>query len=93
MNGHGYLKDLAKCQLCPWNCKANRLEGEMGACHAGLPEVAYTGLNPVLKTFAVTLLACSFRCIYCNAYRISRTLILAGHIVVMWLLINWCWKF
>ncbi|HII83797.1 MAG TPA: radical SAM protein [Methanobacterium subterraneum] len=66
------MKDLAKCQLCPWNCKANRLEGEMGVCHSGLPEVAYTGLTPVLKTFAVTLLACSFRCIYCNAYRISQ---------------------
>ncbi len=72
MDNHGYLKDLEKCQLCPWNCGVNRLEGETGICCAGIPEVAYTGLTEVLKTYAITLLGCSFRCIYCNAYRISQ---------------------
>lgn len=72
MDNHGYLKDLENCQLCPWKCGVNRLEGERGVCRVGLPEVAYTGLTQVLKTYAVTLLGCSFKCIYCNAYRISQ---------------------
>lgn len=67
-----YLKNLKKCQLCPWKCKVNRLAGEKGVCRVDLPEIAYTGLSQVLKTFAVTLLGCSFRCVYCNAYRISQ---------------------
>nr|WP_319372998.1 radical SAM protein [uncultured Methanobacterium sp.] len=72
MANHRYLKDLENCQLCPWNCGVNRLEGETGVCSVGIPEVAYTGLTQVLKTYAVTLLGCSYRCIYCNAYRISQ---------------------
>ncbi len=67
-----YLKELKNCQLCPWNCGVNRLEGEQGVCRVGIPELAYTSLSPVLKTFSVTLLGCSFRCIYCNAYRLSQ---------------------
>lgn len=67
-----YLKDLKRCQLCSWNCKVNRLEGEGGVCRVGIPEIAYTGLTPVLKSYSVTLLGCSFKCIYCNAYRISQ---------------------
>jgi pyruvate formate lyase activating enzyme len=72
MDNHGYLNDLENCQLCPWECGVNRLAGERGVCRVGLPEVAYTGLTQVLKTFSVTLLGCSFRCIYCNAYRLSQ---------------------
>lgn len=67
-----YLKELKNCQLCPWNCKVNRLEGERGVCRVGFPEVAYTGLTQVLKSYSVTMLGCSFRCIYCNAYRLSQ---------------------
>ncbi|MDI9436450.1 MAG: radical SAM protein [Euryarchaeota archaeon] len=69
---HHYLKELKNCQLCPWKCGVNRLEGEKGACLMGLPEVAYTGLTPVLQSYSITLLGCSFRCLYCNAYRISQ---------------------
>lgn len=72
MDNHGYLEDLENCRLCPWECGVNRLEGERGICRVGIPEVAYTGLTQVLKTYAVTLLGCSFKCIYCNAYRISQ---------------------
>lgn len=72
MDNHRYFNDLEKCQLCPWNCEVNRLEGERGVCRVTLPEVAYTGLTQVLKTFAVTFLGCPFKCIYCNAYRISQ---------------------
>lgn len=67
-----YLKELKNCHLCPWNCKVNRFEGEKGVCRVGIPEVAYTNLAQVLKSYSITLLGCSFLCIYCNAYRISQ---------------------
>lgn len=58
--------------MCEWNCKINRLNGEKGVCRVGIPEIAYTSLAYVLKSYSVTLLGCSFRCMYCNAYRISQ---------------------
>ncbi|MEN4005851.1 MAG: radical SAM protein [Methanobacteriaceae archaeon] len=58
--------------MCNWKCKVNRLEGEKGVCRARIPEIAYTSLASVLKSYSVTLLGCSFKCIYCNAYRISQ---------------------
>lgn len=67
-----YLKELKNCHLCPWNCRINRLEGEKGVCRVGIPEVAYTNLTQVLKSYSFTLLGCSFFCTYCNAYRISQ---------------------
>lgn len=67
-----YLKELKSCKLCSWNCKVNRLKGEKGVCRVGLPEVAYTNFTQVLKSYSITLLGCSFLCIYCNAYRISQ---------------------
>lgn len=67
-----YLKELKRCQFCPWNCGVNRIEGETGVCRVKIPELAYTSISPVLKTFSVTLLGCSFRCVYCNAYRLSQ---------------------
>jgi pyruvate formate lyase activating enzyme len=38
----------------------------------GMPEVAYTNLAQVLGSYSITLLGCNFRCIYCNAYRLSQ---------------------
>jgi len=67
-----YLKELKKCKLCPWKCKINRLDSERGLCHVGIPEIAYTSLAYILKSYSITLLGCSFKCMYCNAYRISQ---------------------
>lgn len=67
-----YLSELEDCHLCPWNCGVNRLQGEKGVCQMGMPEIAYTSHSPVLKSYSITLLGCSFRCIYCNAYRLSQ---------------------
>lgn len=67
-----YLKELKKCILCPWKCKVDRLNGESGACRVGIPEIAYTSLAYILKSYSITLLGCSFKCMYCNAYRISQ---------------------
>jgi len=60
------------CELCEWKCGVNRLEGELGICGVGLPEVAYSNLAEVLRSYSVTMLGCCFKCIYCNAYRLSQ---------------------
>lgn len=67
-----YLKELKKCKLCPWKCKVNRFNGERGVCRVGIPEIAYTSLTYILRSYSITLLGCSFKCMYCNAYRISQ---------------------
>jgi len=67
-----YLNELKKCTICEWKCKVNRLNGEKGVCRVGLPEIAYTSFAYVLKSYSITFLGCCFRCIYCNAYRISQ---------------------
>ncbi|HIH61718.1 MAG TPA: radical SAM protein [Methanobacteriales archaeon] len=66
------MKDFKNCKLCEWRCGVNRLEGETGICHVELPEVAYTSLAYILKSYSITFLGCSFKCLYCNAYRISQ---------------------
>ena len=60
------------CELCEWKCDVNRLEGEVGVCGVGMPEIAYCNLAQVLQSYSVTMLGCSFKCIYCNAYRLSQ---------------------
>lgn len=67
-----YLSELKRCNLCEWRCGANRLEGERGVCRAGMPHIAYTMLSETLRSYSITMLGCCFRCIYCNAYRISQ---------------------
>ncbi len=65
--------ELARCNLCEWRCGVNRLEGERGVCRAGMhPGIAYTMRSETLSSYSVTMLGCNFRCIYCNAYRISQ---------------------
>lgn len=67
-----YLYALKNCALCEWKCNVDRLNGERGVCRVGLPEIAYTSFAQVLKSYSITFLGCCFRCIYCNAYRISQ---------------------
>ena len=68
-----HQSELARCNLCEWRCGVNRLEGERGVCRAGMhPLIAYTMLSETLSSYSVTMLGCNFRCIYCNAYRISQ---------------------
>lgn len=60
------------CRLCEWRCGVNRLEGERGVCRVGRAETAATMYSPSLSSYIVTLLGCCFRCLHCNAYRISQ---------------------
>ncbi|NQE46450.1 7-carboxy-7-deazaguanine synthase, partial [ANME-1 cluster archaeon GoMg2] len=73
MNVHeAWTRGFKNCNLCEWNCRVNRLEGELGVCGAGMPEIAYCNLAQVLQSYSVTMLGCNFKCIYCNAYRLSQ---------------------
>ena len=64
--------DFRRCTLCEWKCGVNRLEGEVGVCGVALPEIGYCNLAQVLQSYSVTMLGCDFKCIYCNAYRLSQ---------------------
>ena len=72
MNALRRMRGFEKCRLCAWSCGVDRTAGEVGVCGVSLPEIAYTNLAFVLRSYSVTLLGCCFRCIYCNAYRISQ---------------------
>jgi len=64
--------EFKNCQLCAWKCGVNRLDGERGVCGQGMPEIAYTNLAQVLQSYSVPMLGCNFKCMYCNAYRLSQ---------------------
>lgn len=64
--------DLACCRLCEWRCGVDRRSGERGVCRVGAAELAATMLSTTLSCFSVTLLGCCYRCLHCNAYRISQ---------------------
>ena len=64
--------DLSSCRLCERRCGVDRLKGERGVCRVGRAEVAATMCSPSLSSYIVTLLGCCYRCLHCNAYRISQ---------------------
>jgi len=66
-----WRKELEDCCLCEWKCGINRSEA-VGVCNVKMPEIAYTCLAQTLKSYSITLLGCNFRCLYCNAYRLSQ---------------------
>ncbi len=72
---------LASCDICPRECRVNRLEGELGFCHSAyLPIVAavcaHHGEEPALSgsegSGAVFFGNCNMRCVYCQNYQISQ---------------------
>ena len=76
------LKEFLKeCRLCPRECGVNRLDGEVGACQAGLePMVSsafpHFGEEPPLVGYhgsgTIFLTHCNLRCIFCQNYDISH---------------------
>lgn len=66
------MAELESCQLCEWRCGADRLAGERGVCRIGRAEVAATMCSGSLASYIVTLAGCCYRCLHCNAYRISQ---------------------
>jgi putative pyruvate formate lyase activating enzyme len=72
---------LASCDICPRECRINRLQDELGYCHSGsLPLVsavcAHHGEEPVISgtrgSGTVFLGNCNMRCVYCQNYQISQ---------------------
>jgi len=72
---------LASCDICPRECKVNRLENELGFCHSAyLPIVpaicAHQGEEPAISgsrgSGTIFLGNCNMRCVYCQNYQISQ---------------------
>ncbi len=72
---------LACCDLCPRNCKINRIEGELGYCRSGKePVVAsycdHHGEEPPISgrhgSGTIFFGNCNLRCVFCQNYLISQ---------------------
>jgi putative pyruvate formate lyase activating enzyme len=72
---------LKSCDLCPHDCRVNRLAGELGVCGAGAqPKVASTNLHrgeePPISgsqgSGTVFFSGCSLRCAFCQNFPISQ---------------------
>ena len=72
---------LASCNICPRECRVNRLQNETGYCHSGfLPVVsavcAHHGEEPAISgtggSGTVFFGNCNMRCVYCQNYQISQ---------------------
>jgi len=72
---------LRSCDICPRDCKVNRLENERGYCHTGyLPIVssvcAHRGEEPAISgsrgSGTIFFSNCNMRCAYCQNYQISQ---------------------
>jgi len=72
---------LASCDICPRECRVNRLQNEPGYCHSGrLPIVsavcAHHGEEPAISgnrgSGTVFFGNCNMRCVYCQNYQISQ---------------------
>jgi len=78
---------LADCDICPKDCRVNRLENQIAACYSGYKPVVssycvHYGEEPVLvgsKEFDnengvgnIFFGNCNLRCVYCQNYEISQ---------------------
>ncbi len=72
---------LALCDICPRNCRVNRLEGELGYCHSGKePIVAsycdHHGEEPPVSgsrgSGTIFFGNCNLRCVFCQNHQISQ---------------------
>jgi putative pyruvate formate lyase activating enzyme len=72
---------LASCDICPRECRVNRLQNEPGYCHSGrLPIVsavcAHHGEEPAISgtrgSGTVFFGNCNMRCVYCQNHQISQ---------------------
>ena len=76
-----YEKLLESCSLCNWDCKANRLQGELGVCRAdNTVKIARAELHlweePPISckngSGAVFFSHCNFKCVFCQNHEISQ---------------------
>ena len=74
-------KRLASCDLCPWQCKVNRLQGEEGHCRAPAAPLissynAHFGEEPQLVgtggSGTIFFTHCNLHCVFCQNWEISQ---------------------
>lgn len=79
--GEKLFNSMADCQLCPMECRVNRLRGELGECRSGSKaKVAsfnlHFGEEPPIScgggSGTIFLSNCSLSCRYCQNYPISQ---------------------
>jgi len=72
---------LGNCNLCPRNCRVNRIEGNTGVCRAGAnPKVALTSVHmweePCISgtkgSGTVFFSHCNLKCVFCQNFDISQ---------------------
>ncbi|MFC2014547.1 radical SAM protein [Chloroflexota bacterium] len=72
---------LASCDICPTECRVNRLKGETAFCNSAyLPAVssvcAHHGEEPVLSgssgSGTIFFSNCNMKCVYCQNFQISQ---------------------
>ncbi|MBN1366993.1 MAG: radical SAM protein [Dehalococcoidales bacterium] len=72
---------LASCDICPHNCKVDRLAGQRGFCYAAYAPVLasycpHHGEEPVLSGLrgsgTIFFGNCNMHCVYCQNYQISQ---------------------
>jgi putative pyruvate formate lyase activating enzyme len=62
---------FADCALCPWDCRVDRLSGELGFCGLGrdafyTKELLHFGEEAEIRpSHTIFLTGCSLRCVYC----------------------------
>jgi putative pyruvate formate lyase activating enzyme len=72
---------LSECDICPRNCKVDRLQGEMGFCKTGTRAVV-SSANPHFGEEAplvgsggsgtIFMTSCNLKCVFCQNYEISH---------------------
>ena len=75
------MSSIEKCEICPHNCKVNRLEGKIGRCKAtdkvkialasvhNFEEPCISGTNGSGTVFFSN---CNLNCVFCQNYKISQ---------------------
>ena len=75
------MSNIEKCEICPHNCKVNRLEGKIGRCKAtdkvkialasihNFEEPCISGTNGSGTVFFSN---CNLNCVFCQNYKISQ---------------------
>jgi len=74
-------KRLASCYLCPWECRVNRLQGQLGRCRSTAMAAvssynAHFGEEPPLVgsygSGTIFFTHCNLECLFCQNWEISQ---------------------
>lgn len=74
-------RELENCEICPRNCKVNRLEDKIGFCKTGKKAMVYSyfshyGEEPAISgengSGTIFFSHCNLRCLYCQNYEFSQ---------------------